>query len=497
MFPADSDVVVVGGGPTGLLLAGDLARAGRSVTVLERHPAASPLSRAFGVHARTLELLDQRGLADELLATGRPVATLRLLGRAGVDLSRLPTAFPYVLITPQHHVDALLGRYAAAQGATVVRGAEVTGLDQGPDGVTLRVRTGDGEQAVTARYAVGADGAHSTVRGLVGLPFPGAVVLRSIMLADAELADPPADGIAVDAGPDGFAFVAPYGDGRFRLITWDRRNQAAPDAPLTGEDVRRSLVRAAGTDFGLGRVTWVSRFSSDERQVPCYRAGRVFLAGDAAHVHTPAGGQGMNTGIQDAANLAWKLAAVLGGAAPDLLDGYDAERHPVGRTVLRTSGTTMRMMTVHARPLRALRAAALAVVPRVRPLADRAAGTFSGVSIGYPRGAGDHRLVGTRVGDLPLRAPAGRLAVALRTGRWVLVLPAGASLAERAAASAAAGERAEVVQRADAGPGLLVRPDGYAAWAGGAAWAGDATGAGWQPVLDRWSPRRPVPAAVG
>ncbi|MCW2757989.1 MAG: putative Baeyer-Villiger monooxygenase [Nocardioidaceae bacterium] len=464
------DVVVVGAGPAGLMVAAELARAGRSVVVLEKHLEPSPLSRAFGTHARTLELLDQRGLADQLIRTGVAAPGLRVLGRAAVDLAQLPSRFPFILVTPQSNVDALLERYARAQGVEIARGVEVTDVTQDADGV--RVRAGAREWA--ADYLVAADGAHSGVRRRAGLDFPGRTVLRSVVLTDVRLDDPPQEVVTVNAVPNGFAFVAPFGDGRFRVIGWDRNDQQPDGAPVAAEAIRRLMVQALGTDHGLREVEWTSRFACDERQLASYRHGRILFCGDAAHVHSPAGAQGMNTGIQDAVNLGWKLAAVLDGADDAVLDSYQGERHPVGRHVLRTSGLMIRAMLVRGRLFRALRTAALRLVMGFPPTSRAAAMTFSGIGIGYG-GAG--RLTGTRVPDLPL-VGGDRLYVALRAGGFTLVLERDAA----APTSVPAG--LPVVRRADAGPGLLVRPDGYAAWAGATA-SGD-----WRPALKQWTGQR-------
>src|SRR5919108_1233361 len=325
-------VLVVGAGPTGLLLAGDLAAAGIACTVLERRADESNLTRAFAVHARTLELLDARGIADDLVATGTTVGTLRLFGKFQLDLSRLPSRFPFVLITPQYHTERLLTERAAALGAEIAHGAEVVGLRQDGGGVEVDVRQQGGTTRTRrAAYLVGADGVRSTVRQALGLPFPGRAVVRSMILADVRLDHAPAEVLTANASGDAFAFVAPFGDGWYRVIAWDRRRQLPDGAPVDPAEPPDVTRRAPGTDLGMGDPRWMSRFHSDERQAPSYRVGRVFLAGDAAHVHSPAGGQGMNTGLQDAANLSWKLAQVVGGhASPELLDSYQAERHPVG-----------------------------------------------------------------------------------------------------------------------------------------------------------------------
>ena len=389
-----SEVIVVGAGPTGLLLAGDLAEAGVAVTVLERRDGKiSNLSRAFGVHARTLEQLHARGLADPLVATGAKLDRLRLFEHIELDLGRLDTPFPFLLITPQFNVERLLLERALKAGATVETGVDVTGLEQDETGVTVAGRRAD--------YVVGADGFHSAVREAIGEPFPGRSVLKSIMLADVLVTDPPADLLAVNGVGDAFAFVAPFGDGYYRVFAWDRRTDVTDDVPLTLDEVREVTRRSLGTDLGMHDPRWLSRFHSDERQAPHYRVGRVFLAGDAAHVHSPAGGQGMNTGLQDAANLGWKLAAVLRGAPEALLDTYQSERHPVGRAVLRSSGALIRAAMIKSaagRTVRGLVGGAALHVPRIR---EKITGQITGIGYAYPRPPGAHELVGTRVADVP------------------------------------------------------------------------------------------------
>src|SRR5947209_4926313 len=336
----DADVVVVGAGPTGLLLAGDLAEMGVAVTVLERRTGESNVTRAFAVHARTMEELDIRGLAGELAKTGTQIRQLRLFDRVRIDLSALPGEFASLLVTPQYETERVLAQRADALGVRIVRGAEVTGITQDAHAVNITA----GTATYRASYVVGADGVNSAVRRALGLPFPGRSVIKSIMLADVRLSAPPSDVLTVNGVGDAFAFVAPFGDGWYRIFAWNRRNQVDDKAPVDLDEIREVTRRALGTDFGMHDPRWMSRFHSDERQAPRYRVGRVFLAGDAAHVHSPAGGQGMNTGLQDAANLGWKLAAAVRGEAPaGLLDTYQAERHPVGRMVLRTSGGIIRL----------------------------------------------------------------------------------------------------------------------------------------------------------
>ncbi|WP_329444489.1 FAD-dependent monooxygenase [Streptomyces sp. NBC_01426] len=502
------DVVVVGAGPTGLLLAGDLAAAGLSVTLVEQRPrTAANLTRAFAVHARTLELLDARGLADALVSTGRRIDRVRPFGGMTLSLQRLRSRYPFVLITPQYETEKLLERRALSTGVHIRYDCRITGLQQDRDTVTLTLATtghptdtaGPTDepirptQVIHARHAVGADGVRSTLREALGLPFPGkAAVVRSMVLADVRLTDPPQDVLTANGTADAFAFLVPFGDGWYRAIAWrhdtpgtsassgpsgtpdpaagpggpvdpgDPGDPGAALAPVGLDEVRDITRQALGTDHGMHDPRWMSRFQSDERQVPRYRVGRVFLAGDAAHVHSPAGGLGMNTGLQDAANLSWKLAAVLHGQAPDpeaLLDSYHRERHPVGRRVLRVSGALVRTVMVGGPVLRTARRLATGVLARVGPAQDRALATISGIGIAYPPPAGVRRpaLAGRRAPDLPL-AGGLRLYEALRAGGFVLVTPPGRATPPGAPLTHhhwRADDRTACV---------LVRPDGYLAW---------------------------------
>ncbi|MGI8331945.1 FAD-dependent monooxygenase [Actinomadura scrupuli] len=459
------DVLIVGAGPAGLMLAGDLAAAGVTCAVLERREGESNLTRAFAVHARTLEQLDARGVADELNRTGIRLGRLRFLGGARLDLTRLPSRFNHVLITPQYETERVLGERARALGAEIRTGIEVIGLRQDPAGVDVAVRHRDGTtRTERAAYVVGADGVRSTVRRALGLPFPGRSAVRSVMLADVRLSDPPSDVLTANAVGDAFAFLVPFGDGWYRVIAWNRRHQVPDDAPLDLEEIREVVRRALGTDHGMHDPRWMSRFHSDERQVPRYQVGRVFLVGDAAHVHSPAGGMGMNTSIQDSANLGWKLAATLGGHAPEgLLETYHTERHPVGRQVLRTSGTLLRAVLTAPRVLRAARNLGARTVTRLRPVTRRVTGAISGLDIAYPARDGAHRLAGRRAPDVPL-GDGRRLYEALRTRRFVLVMPEGAAVPDSVPAGWA--DRVECAMLS--GPSrstVLVRPDAYIAWA--------------------------------
>ncbi|WP_433859923.1 FAD-dependent monooxygenase [Streptomyces kronopolitis] len=478
----DTDVLVVGAGPTGLLLAGDLAEAGLRVTLLERRPGKiSNLTRALVVHARTLEQLDARGLADELVAGGYPLSSLLLFGGATIDASRLHSRFPFVLVTPQFEVERLLERRARRAGVTFRPDSEVLGLDQDAGGVTVRFRTPEGLGSLRAAYTVGTDGVRSTIREAIGQPFPGKSVIRSLLLADVRLTREPSSPFNVGAGGEAFALLSSFGDGWYRVIGWSPEHQADDDVPVSLDEIRDITRRALGSDYGMHEARWISRFHSDERQAPQYRVGRVFLAGDAAHVHSPAGGQGMNTGLQDAANLSWKLAAVLRGHAPEsLLDSYQAERHPVGKAVLRSSGALVRLALMQSFPGRVARATATRLLRRLGPLANRAILAISGLGIAYPAGPGAHRLAGERAPDIRL-ADGSRLYEVLRQGRFVLITPADEPGGARPADEPGDGRRTD--DRATAGThptdnrpvtvhwrsarrtAVLVRPDGYIAWA--------------------------------
>jgi 2-polyprenyl-6-methoxyphenol hydroxylase-like FAD-dependent oxidoreductase len=474
------DVIVVGAGPVGLTLAGDLAAAGVNVTILEqRRGEHDPnVTRAFVVHARTLEMLDSRGLLDSVLGSKVGWATeFNLWGGVQIDLSRLPSDYQGLLVTPQYNVDGPLLDRARRLGVEIRYETKVVKVLPDDTGVTAQDST---NAAYRARYLVGADGVHSMVREAVGLAFPGTPLLRRMMLADVKLTHPPPLGRLRGNGTRGsLAFLAPYGDEWWRVIAWDQRvDEMSPEEPVDLDHLISIVRRTHGTDYGIHSPRWVSQFDADERLAPTYRVGRVLLAGDAAHQHSPAGGQGMNLGIQDAVNLSWRLALVVRGAPDRLLDGYTAERRPVAIDVLRSSHVLVRVALLKTRLAQALRRPVGRTLLRIPPLARKIAGQLSGIGIRYPRPRGAHRLVGTRATDIVL--PDGtRLYRALHPGRFLLLSPHPAADGWR--------DRIHPINATIAGAAALIRPDGYVAWAGNSTPRDQPSGA----VLEEWlGPRR-------
>jgi 2-polyprenyl-6-methoxyphenol hydroxylase-like FAD-dependent oxidoreductase len=449
------DVVVVGAGPTGLMLACELALAGAGVKLLDERTDMPNITSAFAVLARTLELLDARGLADELLTRGVAVREIAPPGGTTLNLGELPTRFGMVLIVPQSGTEKVLQTRADELGIEIVRGAEVVGLTQDGDGVSLQCAGG---ATVRADYVVGCDGAHSTVRSQLGIDFVGKQYETHILLADVQLTEAPGETLTGVTNEKGVVLLIPFGDGWFRAIAWDRLREQAPlSEPVMLEEIRNSFERIAGHDFGMTEMRWSSRFLSERRQARHYRKGRVFLAGDAAHVHSPLGGQGMNTGIGDAMNLGWKLAAAVAGSAPPwLLDSYETERHPVGESVLRLTDAFNQVVLSNSKARRLLRNVLIGTVTRIprtrRVLAER----LSGIGIAYPHQRGEDWMVGRRMPDIVCDAK--RVYELLRDGKFVLVTAAPVEL-----------DRPDIVHAVDAHPELpdavLIRPDSYVAWA--------------------------------
>jgi 2-polyprenyl-6-methoxyphenol hydroxylase-like FAD-dependent oxidoreductase len=454
-----ADVIVVGAGPTGLALACELALAGVRCRVLERRAEEPNITRAFALHARTLELFDARGLADEILLHGVRVDSVAPVPGASLDLGVLATRYPMIFIAPQSGTERVLAARAEQLGVEIVRGAEVLGIHQDDAGVRVEVG-GARPRTERARYVVGCDGAHSAVRRLIGVEFAGRQYETHILLADVRLAEPPAEAMFARTSADGAVVAVPFGDGWFRAIAWDRQRDRVPLAePVTHDEMRDAFRRIAGSDLGMGRPRWSTRFLSERRQAARYRVGRVFLAGDAAHVHSPLGGQGMNTGIQDAMNLGWKLAAAVHAtAAPWLLDSYEAERHPVGERVLRMTDMFNRLVLGRSKVRNTIQALAIRAILRFRGSRRAMAERVSGIGIAYPaRSGADHSWVGRRMPDLGCSGT--RLYEELREGRFVLATRDPLALDDRPAVRS-------VACPALVGPAMvLVRPDGYVAWA--------------------------------
>jgi 2-polyprenyl-6-methoxyphenol hydroxylase-like FAD-dependent oxidoreductase len=473
---ADIEVLIAGAGPTGLLLANELGLAGIRAAVAERLPRRTGLSKALNLQPRTAEVLECRGWLEPVL--DRSVAVLPAGHFAGLplDYDALDTAFPYQVGIPQARVEEFLEDHLSGYAVPVLRGRELTSFRQDADGVTATLRGPDGaERTVRAGYLVGADGGRSTVRRLLGVPFPGRDGRIGMVVADIELAAARAGSDGHDEpwrlpdltpNPQGTSWLLPLGGGVYRLILGGPEQQGVDrDTPVTADEVRVALARRPGPPRELRAVRWASRFTDASRQAERYADGRVLLAGDAAHIHAPAGGQGLNLGMQDAFNLGWKLAAVSRGRAPDgLLATYHAERHPVGARVLASTSAQM-VLTLPDPDAVAVRdlLAGLLTVPEAN---RRVAAMIAGTDIRYVvPGAPDHPLLG-------MRAPG----VRLPSGRGALL--AGATSAVAATADGWA-DRIDRLDRAedrlgplghgpaaDSGEALLVRPDGHVCWAG-------------------------------
>ena len=480
-------VVIAGGGPAGMMLAAELALAKVDVAVVERRPDHVLVgSRAGGFHSRTIEVLDQRGVADRFLAAGQ-VAQVASFGTAMLDMSDFPTRHPYSLGLWQNEIERIMAAWIAELPVRIYYGREVTGFAQDDTGVDVLLADGE---PLRARYLVGCDGGRSLIRKAAGIEFPGLDPTRSNLIAEVELTAEPPRGVRHDAA--GVHGLNRMENGRtFRVVTTEQQLGRGSEATL--RDLSEALTAVYGTDFGVHDPTWISRFTDMTRQAAAYRDRRVFLAGDAAHVHYPAGGQGLSLGVQDAVNLGWKLAQVVNGTSPEgLLDTYHAERHPVAARAL---NFTVAITTLQRRDERMQ--ALVDVVSEVAAMDEprkRLAGISSGLDIHYDLGEG-HPLLGRRIPDLDLVTADGRLRVfeLLHDARPLLL-----NLGQAGDFDIA--PWADRVQLMDAGyqgdwelpvlgvvsapTAVLIRPDGYVAW------VGDGSDAGLADALATWFGQR-------
>ncbi|CRZ15310.1 rifampin monooxygenase [Mycolicibacterium neworleansense] len=454
------DVIIAGAGPTGSMLAAELRLHGVNVVVLEKEPEPSTVVRGLGLHARSIEIMDQRGLLSRFLEHGQrhPIGGF-FAGIAKPQPEGLDTAHAYVLGIPQTITERLLTEHAENLGAEIRRGCEVTGVSQNDDGVTVELADGSW---LRSRYLVGCDGGRSTVRKLLGIDFPGEPARLETLLGEVELDvdRETLDAVMAEVRKTQLRFGAmPLGDGVYRVIV--PADAVAEDRvrPPTLEEFKRQLLITAGTDFGVHSPRWLSRFGDGTRLAERYRSGRALLAGDAAHVHPPAGGQGLNLGVQDAFNLGWKLAASVNGWAPtDLLDSYGDERRPVAADVLDSTRAQMELMSLEpgAQAVRRLVAELMDFPGVSRHLTEK----IIAIAIRYDFG-GAHDLVGRRLRDIELTR--GRLYGLMHAGRGLLLDQTGRL------SVGGWGDRVDhVVDTSDEldVPAVLLRPDGHVAWVG-------------------------------
>lgn len=453
------DVIVAGGGPTGLMLAGELLLQGVHALVLDKEAEPTRIVRALGLHARSVEVLDQRGLLERFL----PLGTQYPLGGFFAGITKpapdLDTTHPYVLGIPQTTTDRLLTEHAIELGVEIRRGRELVGLDQDDRGVTVELA--DGTQ-LRSRYLVGCDGGRSAVRKLLGVGFPGEPATTEWLLGEVELTTPPEQLMAVIAEArkthKGFGAV-PLGDGVYRVVAPADGVAEERTVPPTLDELKQSVRTIAGTDFGVRSPRWLSRFGDATRLAERYRVGRVLLAGDAAHIHPPLGGQGLNLGIQDAFNLGWKLAAEVNGWAPErLLDSYHTERHPVAADVLDNTRAQVELQSLEpgAQAVRRLLSELMDFEDVNRHLIEK----ITALGVRYDLGEG-HDLLGRRLRDVRLKQ--GRLYGLMHGGRGLLLDQTGrlsvAGWADRVDHVVDASEELDV-------PAALLRPDGHVAWVG-------------------------------
>ncbi len=454
------DVIVVGGGPTGLMLAAELRLHGVRALVLDKDAEPTRIVRSLGLHARSIEVMDQRGLLERFLALGQkyPVGGFfAAISKPAPD--RLDTAHPYVLGIPQTTTDRLLAERATELGAEIRRGCELAGLSQDDHGVTAGLA--DGTQ-LRSRYLVGCDGGRSTVRELLGVGFPGEPTRVETLLGEVEVTVSPdtLNAVAAEVRQTQKRFGAvPLGDGVYRLVVPADGVAGDRTIPPTLDDLKRQVRKLAGTDFGVHSPRWLSRFGDATRLAERYRTGRVLLAGDAAHIHPPTGGQGLNLGIQDAFNLGWKLAAEVSGWAPDgLLDSYHTERHPVAADVLDNTRAQMELLSLEPGPqaVRRLVSDLMDFEDVNRYLIEK----ITAIGVRYDFGGG-HELVGRRLRDVGLKQ--GHLYGLMHGGRGLLLDQTGrlsvAGWADRVDHVVDVSEELDV-------PAVLLRPDGHVAWAG-------------------------------